>query len=108
MRFLAYWAVVMLASAPLAAGKPSAWKDNHGVERSPAIPPKVRKFVINAQACAHFSGEEGYDAERAAFLKKMIAKNCKDLDKQHDRLLTRYRGNAEVEVIIAEVWEPFL
>jgi hypothetical protein len=101
---------IMLATAvaaPVSAKNPSPWKDFYGDVRSPAIPKAVRKFVIDAQGCTHFSGEEGYDAERAAYLKKMTDKMCTGIEKRYEKLLTRYRGNVEVTAIIAEVWEPF-
>lgn len=106
IRWMMIGVVLLLVTSPVVA-KPKAWKDNYGTERSASIPKKVRKFVIDAQACAHFSGEEGYDAERAAFLAKMIKKTCTKIEDRHEKLLTKYQGNAEVEAIIAEVWEPF-
>ena len=105
-RWMMIGAVMLLATSPIAA-KPKPWKDNYGTERSASIPTKVRKFVVDAQACAHFSGEEGYDAERAAFLAKMIKKTCTNIEERREKLLTKYHGNAQVEAIIAEVWEPF-
>jgi hypothetical protein len=109
MRTIAYLALCVLAVKPLQAKeKPSPWKDNYNVERSPTIPKKVRKFVIDAQACVHFSGEiNGDNSERDRQVRKTIEKTCKDIDTRHYKLLTKYRGNAEVEAIIAEVWEPF-
>lgn len=108
MRVWGIFAIAMLSATPLAAAeKPSAWTDNYGEVRSPTIPKKVRKFVIAAQACAHFSGEEPYDGERRKFLEKMIRENCTGIEKRRKKLLAKYRGNAEVEAIIAEVWEPF-
>lgn len=106
MRGTMFAAVLLMITAPLAAA-PKPWKDNYGTERSGGIPKPVRKFVIDAQACAHFSGEEGYDAERAAFLAKMIKKTCTKIEDRREKLLTKYHGNAEVEAMVAEVWEPF-
>jgi hypothetical protein len=107
MRWMTIGAALLLLATPPLVAMPKPWKDNYGDERSAAIPKIVRKFVIDAQACAHFSGEEGYDAERAAFLAKMIKKTCTNIEVRREKLLTKYRGNAEVEAIIAEVWEPF-
>lgn len=105
---LALLAAIVLACSPVeAAEKASPWQDGYGEARSPTVPKKVRKFVIDAQMCAHFSGEEGYDKERAAFLKKMIDKSCPKLEERREKLLAKHRGNAEIEAIIAEVWEPF-
>jgi hypothetical protein len=113
MRVLAMFICAMLASGlasgmPVsAAEEPSPWTDNFGEARSPTIPKKVRKFVIAAQACGHFSGEEPYDEERRKFLERMIRENCTGIEERREKLLTKYRGNAEVEAIIGEVWEPF-
>jgi hypothetical protein len=106
VRWILIGAAMLLSTTPLTA-KPKPWTDNYGTERSASIPKKVRKFVIDAQACAHFSGEEGYDADRAAFLAKMIKKTCTNIEDRREKLLTKHRGNAEIEMIIAEVWEPF-
>lgn len=100
---------IALASAPSQAGeKPSPWTDNYGEVRSPTIPKKVRKFVIDAQACAHFSGEaSGEDNDRERYVQKVIRQTCTNIEKRREKLLVKYRGNGEVEAIIAEVWEPF-
>lgn len=110
MRLWAMIALSSLATAAVAgAEKPSTWTDNYNEPRSPTIPKKVRKFVIDAQGCAHFSGEvNGVDSERERYVKKMIRQTCTNIEKRRDKLLVKYRGNAEVEAIIAEVWEPFV
>lgn len=111
MRILAIMACTMLAfAAPLSAKeKPSEWTDGFGEPRSPNIPKKVRKFVMRAQACGHFSGEAGgNDNERERYVQKMIRENCTGIEKRREKLLVKYRGNAEVEALIAEVWEPFI
>jgi hypothetical protein len=100
-------ATLALAMPAAAAEKPSPWTDGFGEARSPTIPKKVRKFVIAAQNCGHFSGEEPYDGERRAYLEKMIRENCTGIEKRREKLLAKYRGNGEVEALIAEVWEPF-
>ncbi|MFZ1366458.1 hypothetical protein [Sphingorhabdus sp.] len=97
----------LISAAPASAAKPTPWTDNYGEARSPTIPKDVRKFVIAAQACAHFSGEEAFDEERGRFLAKMIRKNCANIEARREKLLTKHKGNAEVEAIIAEIWEPF-
>jgi hypothetical protein len=80
------------------------WKDFYNEPHSGRIPSDVRKFVIAAQGCAHFAGEEGYDAERAAFLKKNTDKLCTGLEAKRDFLRKHYAGNSEVVGLIADTW----
>ncbi len=80
------------------------WKDFYNEPHSNSIPSDVRKFVIAAQGCAHFSGEEGYDAQRAAFLKKNMDKLCTGLEAKHDALRKQYAGNSEITGLIAQTW----
>jgi hypothetical protein len=100
---------IAVIAMPLTAGTKAPWRDGFGAERSGTIPKPVRKFVIDAQACAHFSGElSGQDKKRERQVRKMVKKNCGNLDIRRDKLLTKYHGNAEIAAIIAEIWEPFL
>jgi hypothetical protein len=111
MRPIVVFAIATLAAImpTYVAGKPIPWKDGYGAERSPTIPKKVRKFVIDAQACTHFSGElSGEDSVRERDVRKKIEKSCKDLDIRYMKLKTQYKRNAEVEAILTEVYEPFL
>jgi hypothetical protein len=102
-------ALLALSMAQPVFAKAKPWKDYFGVERSAAIPKKVRNFVIDAQACTHFSGEiNGDNSARDRQVRKTVEKTCKDLDIRHGKLRMQYKGNAEVETILAEVWEPFL
>jgi hypothetical protein len=90
---------MILATSACATGP---WRDFYGDERSATVPADVRSFVIDAQWCAHFSGEEPYDAERAAFLKKRIDAMCPGLDQRHKQLMVKYAQNAKVRAIIEE------
>lgn len=105
------WAIMGAACALSVSCAPSVspCQDNYYQERSPTIPKDVRAFVIDAQGCMHFSGEVSGDAEidNARGLPEKIKKLCTNIEVRHEKLLTKYRGNAEVEAIIAEVWEPF-
>jgi hypothetical protein len=88
------------ASAPPAT-------DNFGEPFPAFVPGDVRLFVIDAQACTHFGGEPygPDDKERKAFLDKMMAKTCPNLDQRKARLDKRYRRSANIRKVIAEAWE---
>ena len=79
-------------------------RDNFGEAFPKWVPTDVRRFVIDAQACAHFSGEYPYDAERKAFLDKMIRETCTGLDERKAELDRRYGGSAEIRRMIAQAW----
>jgi hypothetical protein len=79
------------------------WKDFYGDVRPALIPREVRDFIIDAQGCAHFSGEEPYDAERAAFLKKNIEEMCDGIEMRHAKLTVKYASNKDVSAMIEEV-----
>ena len=95
---------IILASGACTTG---TWKDFYGDRRSATIPADVRAFVIDAQGCNHFAGEEAYDAERAAFLKKNIDAMCPKLGQRNAKLMAKYRENAETTAIISEAWSAF-
>lgn len=78
--------------------------DNFNRPFDPWVPSDVRAFVIDAQACTHFSGEAGYDPERAAFLQRMIRKTCTNIDNRAKRLRHRY-SSPEVRQLIADTWQ---
>jgi hypothetical protein len=97
--------IVMLIAAALASAPPAT--DNFGEPFPAFVPADVRLFVIDAQACTHFSGEP-YDASepgRKAFLDKMMAKTCPNLDQRKAKLEKRYRRSAKIRKVIAEAWE---
>ena len=83
------------------------WTDFYNEPQNAAVPKDVRVFVIKAQGCGHFSGEEGYDAERAAFLKKNTDELCTGLPDKRKKLLAKYHDDAAVKTIIAEVWDAY-
>lgn len=100
-----FWMLpVVLASSACASGP---WTDFYGDKRSASIPADVRSFVIDAQGCNHFAGEEPYDAERAAYLKKNIDEMCAGHRERHKRLAAKYAQNAEAAALIAEAWSAF-
>ncbi len=95
---------VLLFASACANG---AWTDFYGDPRSASIPADVRSFVIDAQGCNHFAGEEPYDAERAAFLTKNIDQMCTGIKERHQKLAAKYAKNTEATVLIADAWSPF-
>ena len=100
-------ALVLSVPLLLSACATGPWTDFFGDTQSATIPRDVRGFVIDAQGCGHFSGEEPYDAERAAQIKDATDMMCGDLEKRHLDLVKRYAGNAQVAALIAEAWAPF-
>ncbi len=98
---------ILLVIAALGGCTHGPWKDFYGDPHPASIPRDVRTFVIAAQGCGHFSGEEPYDADRAAFLKKNMDALCKGLPQKRERLLNRYPANKEVESLMSEVWQIF-
>lgn len=81
---------VTLASAPspvlqgVAASAPA-------VAAPAALPAAVLAFRELRDQCDHFRGEEGYDAQRAAFLAKELARTCTGTDAALAALRERYR-----------------
>lgn len=78
------------------------WQDGLGIQRSAAIPGDVREFIIERQSCEHFAGEEGYDAERAAFLQKQTDKLCTGTDKKLYDLRVKYQNNEPAKKALAD------
>lgn len=79
------------------------WTDMYN---EPQMPPflMLYAFVVKAQGCGHFFGrEEGYDAERAAFLKR-IPMNLHRLPEKRKSCWPNIPGSTAVKAIIAEVW----
>lgn len=100
-------AAAMLALSACATGydvpRTGPWTDNFNDPGDPAMPYDVRKFIIRAQGCIHFAGEEGYDAERAAFLKKMTDELCTGLKERGDRLTRKYSDRPDIRATISEL-----
>ena len=79
--------------------------DNYNRPFEAWVPADVRPFVIDAQACTHFSGEGPIgDPERDRFLERMIRKTCSGLDQRKAELLKRYAGSAVVRRVIVDAW----
>jgi hypothetical protein len=97
----------ILVALALAAAEPIPDTDNFGESFPAFVPGDVRLFVIDAQACTHFSGEPSSEEypERKAFLDEMIAKTCKGIDARKAELERRYRRSAEIRKVISDAWE---
>ena len=65
-----------------------------------ALPDEVAKFVERRDGCEHFVGEEGYDAERTAFLTKNIVELCTGSKKQLIALRQKYKANPVVSAAL--------
>jgi hypothetical protein len=96
------WIVLLLAVGGCATTPAT---DNFGKPFSELVPKDVRAFVIDVQACGHFSGEEPYDAARRAFLEKMIKKTCTDLEARRATLTSRYSSSPAILTEISMVWD---
>ena len=60
---------------------------------STALPADMRAYVERRDACEHFAGEEGYDAERQRFLNRQIKQlRCLTLDRDRKRLRLKYKA----------------
>lgn len=60
-------------------------------------PRKVAAFIERRANCNHFAGEEAYDAERGAYLKKTIRElRCSRLSRDGRRLARAYRDRPEI------------
>ena len=61
-----------------------------------ALPDDVAAFIEMREACDHFRGEDPYDAEREAFLLRMMKETCIGTDAELARLREAHAGNAVV------------
>ena len=62
----------------------------------PGLPPEVLAFKRKRDDCDHFRGEEGYDAERRAFLTKALARSCTGTDQALAALRQQHAANPAV------------
>jgi hypothetical protein len=98
---------ILLAAAALpivtaAAGTARPATDYFGEGFPAFVPADVRLFVIDAQVCTHFGGELGDgDKDREAYIDKVMAKTCPNLDKRKARLERRYKHSARNKKVIA-------
>jgi len=66
-----------------------------------ALPKEVGAFISRRDDCEHFIGEEPYDAERRAYLEKVVRETCTGSNQQLDALRRKYRDNSEVMQALA-------
>jgi hypothetical protein len=75
------------------------------------FPKDVMAYSEKQESCIHFSGEEGYDKERRAFLEKEIKAACTGLSQKLKALQAKYKQDAaasrELEALAAEYKEAF-
>jgi hypothetical protein len=68
-----------------------------------SAPRKVAAFIERRAGCNHFLGEEPYDAERAAELKKAILElRCARIERDGLRLERTYRDRPDILRILKE------
>jgi hypothetical protein len=63
---------------------------------APRLPPDVEAFRRDRETCQHFMGEEGYDADRAAYIRAQIARTCTGSDGKLAALRKKYARNRAV------------
>jgi hypothetical protein len=57
----------------------------------------IKKFIENAEACMHFSGEDGYNKERQEEINRAVEKYCSLAKKERIFLKTKYKNKEEVQ-----------
>lgn len=71
--------------------------------RVESAPQKVANFIERRANCNHFAGEEPYDPERAAFLKKTIRElKCGRISRDERRLARAYRDRPEIVQLLKD------
>lgn len=69
------------------------------------LPKEVQTFVDLREACDHWRGERGFDAERQKDIDWSVCQSCPGTDAELARLRQKYRGNARVTAALAD-FEP--
>lgn len=71
--------------------------------RVQSAPRKVAAFIERRAGCNHFLGEEPYDAERAAELKRTIRElRCARIERDERRLERTYRDRPDILRLLKE------
>lgn len=96
-------AVALLLAAALAgcAAAPSREQAQGAM-----LPADVIEFLERRVLCEHFLGEDGYDAERRAFLERSIVATCTGTDAALEALRERYRDDPGILARLAEFEYP--
>lgn len=74
----------------------SSCERNHSSGKN-QLPDEIKQFQATRDLCDHFRGEEGYDAERRAFLLQQMKNYCVGTDEALRRLRLKYRDNRAVQ-----------
>nr|WP_051185258.1 hypothetical protein [Leptospira alstonii] len=70
---------------------PLSANDIYLSEASKGRPADIKAILERVVMCIHFRGEEGYDAERRAFLKKKFAElRCSRVDRDLNAIKKKY------------------
>jgi hypothetical protein len=86
-------ALLLLASALLVASTANA---------ASKWPPRITDFIAMSESCSHWLGEDPYDAERAAEIKKNVSESCDGLPNRLAKLRARYSRNRKITVLLKE------
>lgn len=65
------------------------------------LPKEVQTFVDRREACDHWRGEHGFDAERQKDIDWSVCQSCPGTDAELARLKQKYRGNVRVTAVLA-------
>lgn len=84
-------ALVLLTSASVHAAGP--------------LPEDVARYVERREACDHWRGEDGYDADRKAEILWAVCQSCPGSDAGLARLKKKYSANQDVQKRLAD-FEP--
>ncbi|MFZ6861627.1 hypothetical protein ACO0K7_03250 [Undibacterium sp. Ji67W] len=68
------------------------------------LPDDVAAFLIKREACDHWRGEEGYDAERQADIDWAICTTCPGTDAKLSFLKKKYRNNKVISEKLNQLW----
>lgn len=67
---------------------------------------EVARLAQRIEACEHFSGEEPYDAARAAELRKQVEANCPGNDAELARLRRLHAANPAIKRQLDRLEQP--
>ena len=76
------------------------------VQAEAKLPDDVAALAERIAACEHFAGEEAYDAERGAFLRKQVAASCTGNAAALARLRKKYAGDTAAARLLAGLEAP--
>ena len=93
----------------LAASPAGPWTDFFDTPHDVTVPRDVQNWVIRTQGCGHFAGEVDVDddRQRAAYLKRQMAKLCPGLKAKRASLTRKYQHDPAVQAIVKETWDAY-